>query len=157
MSKIHNWAEECANCLELCVYIGENWAILKDGTNQKGLYKKIDPNNPKYAKNLSLYSEFNGNFYENICDLPSLYFEGKEFQGGVLLYAELHNKNIKYFLMGKNDKSLTHIDIPNLSVKIDENLIVFTSTETNEEVITYDINSFKEIIHTADGQIGFNF
>ena len=157
MSRIHNWAEECANSLELCVYIGENWAILKDGTNQKGLYKKIDPKSPGYEQKLSTCSEFNGNFYENMCDLPSLYFEGKEFQGGVLLYAELHNKTTKYFLMGNNDKLLTRIDIPNLSVKIDDNLIVFTSTETNEEVITYDINSFKEIIHAADGQIGFNF
>jgi len=153
---INNWAESFSNNLELCVYIGKNWVILKDGTNQKGLYKKIDASNPKYKGKMQFYTEFNNEYYESICDLPSLYFEGEEFEGGVIIHANAPKTKVCY-IIGNRDKTPVKIENPNLIIKKDENLITFYDTDSNEEISIYDTYSFSEITKNADGQIGFNF
>lgn len=152
----NNWAESFANDLELCVYIGKNWAILKDGTNQKGLYKKIDATNPTNKGKLKYCTNFNGDYYENICDLPSLHFEGEEFESGVIIYASAPKTKICY-LMGNSDISPVKIENPNLLIKKDENLIIFYDSKSNEEISSYDTFSFREITNSVDGQMGFNF
>jgi len=150
-----NWAADYANDLELCVYIGKRWAILKDGTNQKGLYKKISVNDPKYIKNPQQFSIFNEEIYENICDLPSLYYHGNEFEGGVVFYADMPKSKV-YFLLGNNDKVPIRIENQDLRMEIEENLIVFYNQD-NEEHSIYDTYSFEEISKRKDGQMGFNF
>ena len=154
MSRL-NWAESYANELELCVFIGKHWAVLKDGTNQKGLYRKVDISNPENKKNLHQFSLFNDEYYENICDLPSLFYEGEEFENGVLLSAQ-HPKHMTYFIMGNADKTPKRIEGVNLAVKKEEDSIVFYFKETNEEYAVYDTFSFNQITQDKDGQIGFN-
>ncbi len=154
MSK-SNWAADYSNNLELCVSIGKTWAVLKDGENQKGLYRKINSDNPKYKENPNAFSVIDNEIFENICDLPSLYFNGQEFEGGVILHAEFPNRKV-YFIMGNSETTPKRIEGEDILMKIENDAIIFFSSKTNEEIAIYNAFTFREITYSPDGQIGLD-